>query len=197
MYNFNDNYFMHEPHKDCKNAAEINLMNTMRSLWEQHAAWTRAAITSIVFSQPDEEFVTRRLLRNPKDFADALRPFYGDSIASKFSVLLTEHLVIASELVKALKAGLTKKAKEAEKRWYQNAKDIAAFLAQINPYWSEESWRAMMFEHLRLVTAEAAGMLRGNYQASIDATDENEEHVLEMADMMTDGIIMQFPEQFA
>lgn len=160
-------------------------------------AWTRATITSIVFNQPDEEFVTRRLLRNPKDFGDALRPYYGDSIASKFSELLTEHLVIAAELVKAIKAGLTKKSKDAEKKWYQNAKDIAAFLAEINPFWSEENWKAMMFEHLRLVTAEAAEMLRGNYQASIDATDQNEEHVLEMADMMINGIIMQFPEQFA
>jgi hypothetical protein len=196
MYNINDDHYMNDPRNYCKNAAEINLMNTIRSLWEQHAAWTRSTITSIVFSQPDEEFVTRRLLRNPEDFADALRPFYGESIASRFSGLLTEHLVIAAELIKAIKAGLTKKAKDAEKRWYQNAKDIAAFLAQINPFWSEESWKAMMFEHLRLVTAEAVEMLRGNYQASINATDENEEHVLEMADMMITGIIMQFPEQF-
>ena len=196
MYNINDDHYMNDPRNYCKNVAEINLMNTIRSLWEQHAAWTRATITSIVFSQPDEEFVTRRLLRNPEDFADALRPFYGESIASRFSGLLTEHLVIAAELIKAIKAGLTKKAKDAEKRWYQNAKDIAAFLAQINPFWSEESWKAMMFEHLRLVTAEAVEMLRGNYQASINATDENEEHVLEMADMMITGIIMQFPEQF-
>lgn len=37
MYNFNEGYYMHEPYKECKNAAEISLMNTIRSLWEQHA----------------------------------------------------------------------------------------------------------------------------------------------------------------
>ena len=182
---------------NCKNIAEINLMNQMRSLWEQHAAWTRATITSIVFSQPDEEYVTNRLLRNPHDFRDALKPYYGESIASRFDELLTEHLVIAAELVKAVKAGRGREAEDAQKKWYKNAEDMAAFLAEINPYWSEENWKAMLFEHLRLVTAEAVEMLRGNYQASIDASDENEAHVLVMADMMTTGIIMQFPERFA
>ncbi|MCB2314190.1 acetylglutamate kinase [Clostridium tagluense] len=172
--------------------AELDLMNTMRMLWEQHGVWTRMAITSMVFGLPDEEMVVNRLLQNPVDFANTLKFFYGDEIASKFSDLLKSHLVIASQLVKAAKAGDNKSATEAEKKWYENADEIAVFLSYINPYWSRETWKAMLHEHLALVKAEAVAMLTKDYAAGIKVYDKIESQALEMADMMAEGIIKQF-----
>lgn len=184
------------PAFNCISVSAVNLMNDFRMLWEQHVAWTRMTIISIVFDLPDEGFVVKRLLRNPLDFAHALRPFYGDVIASRFGQLLTEHLTIAAELVKAAKAGDSQKAEDAERRWYKNANDIAALLGRINPYWSEEIWRNMLHEHLRLVKAEAVYMLNKNYEKSIDAYGKNEIQALEIADIMSKGIINQFPYCF-
>lgn len=184
------------PPTDCITKAEVNIMNEMCMLWEEHSTWTRMTIVSIVFGLPDEDVVTKRLLRNPQDFANALKPYYGDMIASKFGELLTSHLVIAAELVKAAKAGNSKGAADAEKRWYENADEIAALLGSINPYWSQESWRVMLYEHLRLVKAEAIDMLRKDYQSGVDIYDEIEIQALEMADMMAQGIIRQFPNKF-
>lgn len=48
--------------------------------------------------------MTKRLLRNPKDFTVALMPFYGTAKSERFGSLLTEHLEIGGELVNALKA---------------------------------------------------------------------------------------------
>ena len=176
--------------------SQVDLMNSLRMLWEQHDVWTRATIVSLVFALPDVDFVTKRLLRNPADFGQALRPYYGDRIASKFSDLLKNHLVIAADLVKASKAGDNKAASEAEKKWYANADEIAAFLGSINPYWSEEDWRTMMHAHLSLVKAEAVNMLTKNYEAATSVYDEIERQSLEMADTMAAGIINQSPYRF-
>ncbi|OPY56018.1 MAG: hypothetical protein A4E55_02339 [Pelotomaculum sp. PtaU1.Bin035] len=167
-------------------------MNHFRMLWEQHDVWTRSTIVSIVFGLPDVDFVVARLLCNPVDFEHALQPCYGERIAAKFRDLLKEHLVIAADLVKASKAGNASAAAEAERKWYANADAIAVFLGSINPFWSEEQWRRMMFRHLALVKAQAVNMLSGNYAASIAAYDENEIHTLGMADVMAEGIIKQF-----
>ena len=48
-------------------------------------------------------------------------------MAARFDSLLTSHLVIAAELVKAAKAGDSRAAADAERRWYANADEIAAF----------------------------------------------------------------------
>ncbi|HEY8348961.1 MAG TPA: acetylglutamate kinase [Clostridia bacterium] len=173
--------------------SRLALNNQLRLLWEQHVVWTRLTIISMVFDLPDVDPVTGRLLRNPKDFEALLKPLYGDGTAARFADLLTSHLVIAAELVKAAKAGDTGAAADAEKRWYANADEIAVFLGSINPCWSARQWQAMLREHLALTKSEAVNILTGKYAEGITVFDQIEKQALEMADVMVNGIIRQFP----
>lgn len=176
--------------------SQVNLMNVMRMLWEQHVAWTRMLIISIAADLPDEDLVTKRLLRNVPDMAAVFKHFYGDEIANEFSNLMTDHLVFAAQLVKAAKNGDQSAAADAEKKWYANADDIATFLNRINPYWSKEMMRAMMYEHLNLTKSEAVSRLTKDYATDIATYDKIEQQALEMADTFTDGIVKQFPDAF-
>lgn len=170
------------------------LINHFRMLWEQHVTWTRLVMMGIVHDLPETDLMVKRVLRNPVDFANALKPFYGEEVAQEFSNLLTEHLTIATELVKAAKAGDNDAMTDADRRWHENADQIAMLLGSINPYWSEEDWDAMMYEHLQLLSDNAADLLAGNYEDSINGYDDIERQALEMADMMAEGIAMQFPD---
>lgn len=171
---------------------EVGLINQMRMLWEEHVTWTRLAIVSTVFDLPDAELVSSRLLKNPKDFEKALQPFYGEENASKFADLLNSHLVIASQLVSAAKAGDNNAVGDAERKWYANADEIAAFLSSINPYWSQDDWKTMFYEHLKMTKGEAVDMITKDYQAGINEYDKIEEQALRMADVMASGIVKQF-----
>ncbi|MGN0384071.1 MAG: LysM peptidoglycan-binding domain-containing protein [Eubacterium sp.] len=170
---------------------ETALGNRLRQLWEQHVYWTRMTIFSIINDLPDTEQVTNRLLRNAKDFENVLAPIYGEDIAAKFAELLTEHLTIAGELVNAAKAGNSTAVNDAEQRWYSNANEIAAFLSSINPYWSQQEWQEMLYDHLAMTKQEAIDFLNKDYDASIAIFEEIEQEAMEMADMMTTGIIKQ------
>ncbi len=181
---------------ECISKTQQTLSNRMRLLWEQHVYWTRLFILSIAFGLPDVEFVTNRLLRNPKDFEAALKPFYGGNIAAKFAELFTSHLTIAAELVMAAKAGDNAAAADAERRWYANADEIAAFLSSINPYWSAQEWRKMLYDHLAMTKTEAVDILTQKYEDSINTFDRIEQQALMMADVMTQGLVKQFPQQF-
>ncbi len=169
-----------------------DLMNYMRMLWEQHVAWTRMAVVGIIHNLPESSQIINRLLRNPSDFAKALEVYYGKEVADKFNQLLTDHLTIAADLFKAEKEGNKEAAEAADKRWHENADEIAQFLASINPYWNEDDWSAMLEEHLKLLSDNVKQMLNGDYEDSINGYDQIEIQALEMADMMADGIIRQF-----
>jgi hypothetical protein len=125
-----------------------------------------------------------------------LAPLYGSAIAAKFAELLRSHLTIAAELVTALRDGNTTAAADAQKRWYRNADDIAAFLARINPYWSYTEWRTMLHQHLRLLTEEVSSRIAKNYKENVATNDKVEPQALMMADVMTSGIARQFPLVF-
>lgn len=178
-------------------ASVFELSNNLRKLWEQHSAWTRMFITSTVFKLPDLNVVTERLLRNPDDFANLLKQFYGESIALEFRELLKEHLETGGQFINGIVDGNAEAAKQGKKAWYDNADKIAAFLSIINPHWSEEHWRNMMYTHLKLVTDETNSMLNKNYSQGVAIYDELENEALKMAGDMTEGIVKQFPERFS
>jgi hypothetical protein len=183
--------------RDVYTESAVELMNTMRSLWEQHVAWTRMTIISVANNLPDQELVTRRLLRNAVDMGNALRPLYGARVANEYAGLIREHLLIANELVAAAKAGDRRAAAAAERRWYANADEIAAFLNSINPNLSEAALREMLHEHLALTKDEATAILTGRFARGIALYDRIEEQALEMADAISAGIIKQFPKVFS
>lgn len=169
-----------------------NIINAMRSLWEQHGILTRSFIISAVEELDDLEYVTQRLLRNPKDFAVVLNGFYGSDIANQFDALLSDHFLIAADLVNHAKAGDTASVEEDRVRWYQNADDIAQFLAAINPYWKRNRWQRMLFDHLQMVENQAIYRLNREYENDIAEFDRIEEQSLMMADYLAAGIINQF-----
>lgn len=170
----------------------IMLMNTFRKLWSQHIMWTRSFIISTAAGLGDLDLVTKRLLRNPVDFANVLRMFYGDQKANKFKELLEQHLLIAADLVNSAKAQDAKGVEQARKEWYMNADDIASFLASINPYWSKREWQRLLYDHLKMTEDEAVKRLNGQYAEDIKIYDDIEDEALLMADEMSSGILKQF-----
>ena len=173
-------------------ANPIMIMNTFRKLWQQHVMWTRSFIISTAENLEDLDLVTKRLLRNPSDFADVLKMFYGSQKADQFKVLFEQHLLIAADLVNNAKAGNVEGADEARKKWYANADEIAEFLSSINPYWSKEEWQMLLYDHLKMTGKEATLRLNKQYADDINIFDDIEDEALRMADYMTSGIRKQF-----
>lgn len=171
--------------------AKVKLRDEMRKLWEQHASWTQRVIISILASLPDEKFVTQRLLRNPADFGQLFGQYYGEVVGKKVNELITEHLVVAANLVKALKEGDSSKAAQEDQKWFANADKMASAFASINPYWKQEDMKNMFHKHLNLIKQIVTHRMQGNYGAENHDYDLNEQHLLDMADVFSNGIWKQ------
>jgi hypothetical protein len=170
----------------------------VRRLWEDHITWTRVYIIAALADLPEADAAAGRLLQNQVDIGNAIKPFYGEEAGDQLTSLLNDHILIAADLLSAAKTGDTAKFEEANTRWYENADQIAAFLNSANPEdWSLDEMQAMMKDHLDLTLQEAVARLNQDWQADVAAYDEIHGQILHMADMLTDGIINQFPKQFA
>jgi hypothetical protein len=179
-------------------AKQSAFRDAMRKLWEDHVTWTRLFVVSAVADLPDKGAMTERLLQNQVDIGNAVKPYYGDAAGEKLTALLKEHITIAAELVAAAKAGDNARMEDARRRWYANADEIATFLSGANPKaWPQDEMKRMMREHLDLTTAEVVARLHGDWAADVKAYENIHGQILHMADMLSAGIISQFPKKFA
>ena len=175
-----------------------SLRDDMRKLWEDHITWTRNYIIAAEAGSPDTDATATRLLQNQTDIGDAMKPLYGDAAGTQLTALLRDHILTAADLITAAKANDADKVAATKDKWYANADAIADFLATANPKnWPATEMRQMMHDHLDITLAEAVDHLKGDYAADIADYDKVHTQILKMADMLTDGIVAQFPEQFA
>lgn len=170
----------------------------MDKLWEDHIVWTRMVIVDFAANLPDLKVAEARLLRNQADIGDAIKPYYGEAAGNKLTQLLRTHILEAVPVLVAAKAGDKPKLDAALKAWYANGHQIAVFLSKANPdNWSLPMMDSMMKQHLQLTTAEAVARLEGHWSADVAAYDRVHREILEMADMLSSGIVAQFPDKFS
>lgn len=175
----------------------FEFQNSMRKLWEDHITWTRMFIVSDEANLPDEAQTAQRLLQNQTDIGNAIKPFYGEAAGNALTALLKDHILIAAKLIDAAKAGDTAGFNNAKTSWYANANQIATFLHNANPkFWPLASTQDMMKMHLDLTLAEASDRLMGKWASDINDYDMVHGEILQMADMLSMGIIHQFPDMF-
>lgn len=178
------------------NKAICDLKMAERKLWIDHVLWTRSFIVSDLASLQDKEAVLERLLKNQDDIGASIKPYYGEEAGNKLAALLREHISLAGQVVNAVATGNNVALEKYNKLWYENADQIAAFLSSANPHYSEQALKDMLYTHLQLIKDQVTARLNKNWQADIEAFDKGEDHMIMFADMLTDGIIKQFPQKF-
>ncbi|MFL5363023.1 MAG: hypothetical protein ACJ79O_16415 [Myxococcales bacterium] len=175
---------------------EAKLRADMRKLWEEHVTYTGLFAIAAINGGLDANKIAERLLRNQDDIGNAIKPYYGDAAGNKLGSLLRDHILIAADLVKAAKAGDSAAQEAANKKWFQNADDIAGFLSSANPNWPQKTLQDMLHTHLQGVTDQVVALLKHDDASLITAYDKNVEHMMMLADALASGIAKQFPDKF-
>jgi hypothetical protein len=176
---------------------EFALHQDMRKLWEDHVTWTRLAVISLTTDSPDTAATVGRLLENQTDLGNAIKPYYGAAAGKQLTALLREHILIAADLIAVARKGDQDGVAAEQARWAANADEIATLLSSANPRaWKLPAMKAMMRDHLRLTTNEVVARLQKNWAADVRAYDRIHLQILHMSDMLSDGLVDQFPNRF-
>ncbi|MEH7247333.1 glycosyltransferase [Neobacillus niacini] len=174
----------------------VQLRVILRELWTEHAFWTEKFVTSSIAGLEDQKTVLARLLKNQDDLGNAIKPYYGEEAGNKLAQLLRDHILIAGKVVAAAKSGNQADFKKYNTDWFKNADDITNFLSAANPNYNKKELNDMMYVHLKLITDGVVAKLQKDWNANITALDKNQDHLMHMADFLSNGIIKQFPNKF-
>src|SRR4051794_35539178 len=178
-------------------AKAVKLRLGMNKLWEDHVTWTRMVIVDFAANLPDLQRPEGRLLRNQADSGNAIKPYYGAAAGKKLTSLLRTHILEGVPVLRDANAGGDGKLRQHLAKWYANAREISVFLSTANTHnWPLKEMDKMMQRHLQLTTDEAVARLTGDWTADVKAYARVHVEILQMAGMLSTGIIKQFPSRF-
>jgi hypothetical protein len=188
----------HEAGVPVQTAKATAFHDEMRALWEAHGSWTHMVIVSFVGNLPNLPAEEQVLLANQVDIGNAVKPYYGNAAGAQLTMLLKQHILGAVTVLEAAKSGDKNKLAQAEAAWFANGRQIADFLHAADPrFLSRSAARKMMNIHLNQVIQQGVDELTGHYAAGAQAFAPYIRHILDMADMISAGIIRQFPGKFS
>jgi hypothetical protein len=123
-------------------------------------------------------------------------PFYGKDAGVGLTDLLKQHIMIAVDLIEAAKSGNDSEFEIQDKKWSQNADEIATFLSGANPNWAKSDVLDLLNQHLSLTKSEVVARLSKKWDEDVSAFDDIYTEILTLSDALADGILKQFPEKF-
>lgn len=168
------------------------LNNDMRQAWNRHNFWDNMFMISLFNALENTDAVQRRLMQTPEDIAAVFETFYSQPMVNQMRQMLMEHVRLAGELAAAMKNGNMERTAQLENQLNQNVDQMARLLANVNSNYDYEELRRMMRNHLNLMRDTMGAELNGEHGEAVRLMGENEDQLMELADILTEGLVQQF-----
>jgi|GEM_PF-4499806 len=159
-------------------------------LWIDTLVWVREYLFALILQRQGLYNIEAGTLRNAADFADFFTFFYGEQQTRALGELFKEHIRLLSEIAATMRAG--QDYMPLRENFYQNASDLANFLARLNPSWDEAVLKELLqtrywFEENLLWT-----LYIQDYQTAIYQYDAAYENVRQISKYIADGLAKEF-----
>lgn len=168
--------------------AEPNIKSLLRKLFTDHAVYTKFYIESVLHDLPDSQSISVHLMANQEEIGMNVGYFVGNEKGVKLSDLLKQHIVAAGTAVVAAKNN--KNLTEAKQKLFNNSRDVAKFLSDLNPVKIPFSVMKEQFDqHNNFVLKMVVLHLAKKYSEEIKIYDQYYNHMMMMSDLLCVALI--------
>ncbi|MFB3887695.1 MAG: hypothetical protein ACE144_20945 [Thermodesulfobacteriota bacterium] len=176
-------------------ATELRL--AMRSLWEGHIFWVRnVVLTTKLGDTAAAKTEEDQVVRNARQIANAVVPYYGKDAGEKLFNLLAGHYGAIKDCMNAVYSGNKKAEEAAMAKMTKNADEIATFLSSANPNWPKTALLSALAAHGGYHMAQINAIHAKDFSSEAKTWEAMKDQVYGIADTLTEGIVKQFPQRF-
>lgn len=169
----------------------------LRELWGGHIFWVRNVVLETKYGDADAAKVAEaEVVRNAKDLANSISPYYGKEASDKLFGLLAGHYGAVREYMTAAFADNKGAKNAAVDKLKKNAGEIADFLSSANPKWSKDILLSALMAHGGHHVGQIDAIAVKDFASEAKTWDAMKKHVNVIADVLADGIVKQFPGKF-
>lgn len=179
---------MPEFNPECITYSQMNLIFNARIYYRRLTTWTRAYIFSRYFGIGTEEALFELLYQESLNIGDTLQIIFGREYSEQYSNLVSQFPIALKDLISAQLRGNTEDMKLHIDRLYQNVANRAAYLEDLNPYWSEEGYINLFNTYIQYTLEIMNAIAAGDYAKDIELYDRLTAHTNIMGDVFAEGL---------
>jgi hypothetical protein len=176
--------------------SESQLRLALRDAWDVHARWTRSYVVSSLAGLPDSARAKARLLEGANDVADAMKPYFFGTTMPALANVLKHNVLLTGRAVAAAQGGDSVAITTARSNWSAGTDSLVQFLARTNPNWPESKLGAPLQRYQDQTWRQILALTRQDWMADVAACDQAHIEALAIADLLTAGLVKQFPDRF-
>ena len=176
----------------------VELRLALRDLWQGHIFWVRNVVLMTKLGDKEAAKVAEeQVVQNAKEIASSVVPYYGKEAGDKLFTLLAGHYGAVKDSMNAVYSGNKQAEMAAMDKMTKNADEIATSLSSANPKnWPKETLVSALAAHAGFHMAQINEINAKNFSAEAKTWTGMKKQVNEIADVLANGIIKQFPQRF-
>jgi len=164
-----------------------------RTVWSDQVVSRRQYVAAAFAGDRSARVAFDRLERTQEAIGQTIKPYYGETAGAGLTSMLKLQVRLSSALIQAVKTGDVEQKEELERRLHENSNTIARFLASLNPNWSPTELESMFNRYYDLSVGEIVARKDGRLDGDERAHEGSVSQARQLADMISDGIVRQFP----
>jgi hypothetical protein len=153
--------------RQCITAEQMNEIYSIRMYWFELVTWVRAYMISRYRGIGNENAVMARLKQVSAEYIAALSKIFPDKM-DPYLQLLNIYIDLIDQLITAQLKNNTDEVNRITQSLYENARQRAAYLEKVNPYWDMNEWRRRLYNNLRSTIDESTTFLTADYARNLD-----------------------------
>ena len=168
---------------------QMNLIFRGRMLWRDMAMWLTIYMFALFGGYPNVQTIADQIYKLPFEYGNVMKLIFGDKVSDDYINLVSQYVIILEYLFYYQLTGDQNNAGNYTQQLYQNISQRAAFLAQINPYWQESTWRTLLTTFNNMILEESTALLTKEYEKSIDIFNNLLSQSSIIGDYFSEGIL--------
>ena len=151
---------------------QMDLVFESRIIWRDLATWIQSYLVSVFASFGNQDSIEAKIKGLTLEFGDILSTVFGGEIGEQYVNLITNWLNTFKLLVFSQINNDINAVNGYTKQLYDDIDQIAIFLADINPFWVENDWEALLYRFNDMIIEELSAYMNKEYTRAVESFDK-------------------------
>ncbi len=171
---------------------QYEVFGDCENIWRHNIFWSLMALECKLFTLPNSYVAESEIMDMVRQYGSLFKRYYSGDTANKLSAIVNDYCTLYLNFLKDIGNQHGVGTCPSEQKWIATGGALAKLFSELNDFWQEREWRAMITHQMEILCNEARSTAAGAYGKMPFNYDVLDSMCTEMSNYMALGLIRQF-----